>query len=93
MGDGSSTDSSWYENDGVVNTVSMYGPTTGENGGDPTIKYDKNDILIPGQWYWKKINDIDHWNITGHMCDNKKEKISIDFFREQFKILKALPPL
>jgi len=92
-GDGSSTDSTWYENDGVVNTVSMYGPTTGENGGDPTIKYDKNDILIPGQWYWKKINDIDHWNITGHICDNKKEKISKDYFREQFKILKALPPL
>ena len=45
-GDGSSTDSTWYENDGVVNTVSMYGPTTGENGVDPTIKYDKNDILI-----------------------------------------------
>ena len=73
-GDGSSTDSSWYENDGVVNTVSMYAPTTGENGGDPTIKYDKSDILIPGQWYWKKITDIDHWNITGHMCDNKKKE-------------------
>ena len=41
----------------------------------------------------EKINDIDHWNITGHMCDNKKEKISKDYFREQFKILKALPPL
>ena len=25
--DGSKTDSLWYENDGVVNTISMYGPT------------------------------------------------------------------
>ena len=27
--DGTSTDSTWFENDGIVNKKSMYGPTTG----------------------------------------------------------------
>ena len=36
--DGLPTDSSWYENDGVVNTVSMYGPSTGINGSDPIVE-------------------------------------------------------
>ena len=90
-GDGSSTDSTWYENDGVVNTISMYGPTTGINGSDPIVKFDKNDILIPGQWYWKKLEDMDHWNIIGHLCNHKREIISREYFLNQIKIIKSLP--
>ena len=52
--DGSQTDSSWFENDGVVNSISMFGPTTGVNGPDPIIEYDPKDLLITGQWYWTK---------------------------------------
>ena len=47
--DGSKTDTLWYENDGVVNTISMYGPTTGKNGADPIVKYDKADVIKPGE--------------------------------------------
>ena len=54
--EGKQTDSSWFENDGVVNSISMYGPTTGTNGPDPIIEFDPEDLLITGQWYWKKIN-------------------------------------
>ena len=38
-----------------VNTISMYGPSTGSNGSDPIIEYDENKILIPGQWGWIKV--------------------------------------
>ena len=54
--DGSKADSLWFENDGVVNTISMYGPSTGINGSDPLAQYEKGDLLIPGQWYWQKIS-------------------------------------
>ena len=89
--DGSSTDSLWFENDGVVNSISMYGPTTGANGPDPIVKYDKDDILIPGQWYWQKIEGMDHWNIIGHMCNKRREEISKQYFLDQVKILQLLP--
>ena len=46
--DGSPTDSTWFENDGIVNKQSMYGPTTGTNGPDPITDYRENDLLIPG---------------------------------------------
>ena len=90
-GDGSSTDSTWYENDGIVNSVSMYGPKTGVNGSDPIIKFDSDDILIPGQWYWQKVNDMDHWNIIGHLCDDKRSEVSKNFFLGHVQVLKSLP--
>ena len=64
--DGSSTDSTWYNNDGVVNTISMTGPKTGANGPDPIIEYQENDLLIPGQWYTLGPYDLDHWSVMGH---------------------------
>ncbi len=89
--DGLSTDSLWYENDGVVNSISMYGPSTGSNGPDPIVKFDINDILIPGQWYWQKIEGMDHWNIIGHLCDKERQLISINYFLEHAAVLKSLP--
>ena len=52
--DGSKTDSLWFENDGVVNTISMYGPSTGINGSDPLVQYEKGDLLIQGNGIGKK---------------------------------------
>ena len=91
-GDGSSTDSTWFENDGVVNSISMFGPKTGVNGSDPIIKFDTDDILIPGQWYWQKIDDMDHWNIIGHLCNERRKKLSQGFFLDHAQVLKSLPP-
>ena len=89
--DGSKTDSLWFENDGVVNTTSMYGPSTGINGPDPLMEYEKGDLLIPGQWYWQKIPNMDHWSIIGHLGNkrrvDKAEKMIID----HIALLKGLP--
>ena len=69
----------------------MYGPKTGVNGSDPIIKFDSDDILIPGQWYWQKVNDMDHWNIIGHLCDDKRSEVSKKFFLGHAQVLKNLP--
>ena len=45
---GEKTDSTWFENDGVVNTTSMWGPTTGLNGPDTIVPYDSNMELESG---------------------------------------------
>ena len=89
--DGSPTDSSWYENDGVVNTVSMYGPSTGINGSDPIVEYDKNELLMPGQWHWIKINNMDHWSMIGHFKSKGKSTRGRNHIIDHVKILKTLP--
>ena len=89
--DGSKTDSLWYENDGVVNTVSMYGPSTGINGADPLLEYDKTDLLIPGQWYWKKISRMDHWSIIGHLANPKRVTEAKKQLIDHVKLLHSLP--
>jgi len=73
--DGTPTDSTWYENDGVVNTTSMYGPSTGSNGSDPITEYDESELLIPGQWYYIKTPNMDHWSVIGHDF-NSTDRIS-----------------
>ena len=70
--DGSSTDSTWFENDGIVNKVSMYGPTTGLNGPDPIAIYRKNELLIPGQWYVMGEYRFDHRKFAGHSLNNSE---------------------
>ncbi|MFL2983161.1 MAG: esterase/lipase family protein [Candidatus Neomarinimicrobiota bacterium] len=88
--DGNKTDSLWYENDGVVNTVSMYGPSTGINGSDPIVKYEKTGLLMPGQWYWIKILEMDHWSIIGHLGDIARTSRAEKHFFDHIKIIKSL---
>jgi len=64
--DGSATDSTWFENDGIVNTISMSGPTSGASGADPIADYRVGEILIPGQWYFMGITKMDHKRFIGH---------------------------
>ncbi len=45
-GEGDCTDSSWYENDGIVNTISQIGPTTGKNGAETIIKYNNQMDVV-----------------------------------------------
>jgi len=90
--DGSQTDSLWYENDGVVNTISMYGPSTGSNGADPIVEYDEDELLIPGQWYCIKVNTMDHWNIIGHLGSGERMKTSWQVLKIHGNRLKTLPP-
>ena len=90
-GDGSKTDSLWFENDGVVNTISMYGPNTGINGSDPLVQYEKGDLLIPGQWYWQKISNMDHWSIIGHLGNGSRVKKAEKTIIDHITLLKSLP--
>ena len=90
--DGSQTDSLWYENDGVVNTISMYGPSTGSNGPDPIVEYDENELLIPGQWYWIKVCPMDHWNIIGHLGSKERMEAARMVLKAHGNRLKTLPP-
>ena len=89
--DGSKTDSLWFENDGVVNTISMYRPSTGINGPDPLSEYEKGDLLIPGQWYWQKISKMDHWSIIGHLGNKNRVKIAEKVIIDHIALLKRLP--
>ena len=88
--DGSQSDSSWFENDGVVNSISMFGPTTGVNGPDPIIEYDPKDLLITGQWYWKKIDQMDHWSVIGHFGSEEKKMRGFKLIKKHLQLLKTL---
>jgi triacylglycerol lipase len=90
--DGSPTDSTWFENDGIVNTCSMAGPTTGSNGADPIISYDENDLLIPGQWYTLDPIELDHWNIIGHLGNDQSNELAKTILIKQVNRLNKLPP-
>ena len=89
--DGSKTDSLWFENDGVVNTISMYAPSTGVNGADPLLEYDNRDLLIPGLWYWKKLSGIDHWSIIGHLGNADRVTKAKDNLIDHIELLRSLP--
>ncbi len=89
--DGSSTDSTWYENDGIVNTVSQYGPTTGLNGPDPIAEYHPGELLIPGQWYHMKTLHMDHKVLMGHGLKEKDLNSVLTLFSDHSALLWLLP--
>ena len=89
--DGSSTDSTWFENDGIVSKISMYGPTTGTNGADPIATYHENELLIPGQWYVIGEYRSDHRKFIGHgVTPNERDSIKT-LFSDHMSLLWALP--
>ena len=89
--DGSETDSTWFENDGIVNKKSMLGPTTGINGPDPIGNYRKNDILIPGQWYVMGEYKSDHRKFVGHSISKNEYNELIKTYISHLSLLWTLP--
>lgn len=89
--DGSSTDSTWYENDGIVNTVSQYGPTTGVNGPDPIAEYHPGELLIPGQWYHIQTVHMDHKTFVGHGLKDEELNSILTIFSTHCSLLWSLP--
>ena len=89
--DGSPTDSTWFENDGIVNKQSMYGPTTGTNGPDPITDYRENDLLIPGQWYVMGDYKSDHRKFVGHSINQVKFDSLKTIYSNHFSLLWTLP--
>ena len=89
--DGSATDSTWFENDGIVNKISMYGPTSGTNGPDPIAMYRENELLIPGQWYVMGEYQSDHRKFVGHSI-NQSELDSLKIiYSRHMALLWTLP--
>ncbi len=90
--DGTTTDSLWFENDGVVNTVSQKGPTTGLNGADPLANFNPSEPLIPGQWYVMGKLKMDHWKIVGQgRMNGKEEEFILSLYHTHCKRLWNLP--
>ena len=90
--DGTTTDSLWFQNDGVVNTISQKGPTTGENGADPLVYYDSSKSVIPGQWYNMGNIKMDHWKIIGQgKLDTEEEEFLLTLYLDHCKRLWGLP--
>ena len=91
-GNGLVTDSTWFENDGTVNTISMVRPFTGENGPDPMVYYKKEIRLRPGIWNYMGKYKLDHKNFIGFFLDTQE---SVDDMYNRFErhasILYALP--
>ena len=89
--DGSETDSTWWENDGIVNVRSMKGPTSGENGTDPIVPFVANDPLMQGQWYTFGPINLDHYQSVGHML-SKEKRLKLDsLYINHAKLLLSLP--
>ena len=55
-------DSSWFENDGVVNTISMSGPKSGSS--DVILPFD-NQYMYKGAWNDMGLLSLDHGDIIG----------------------------
>ena len=89
--DGNETDSTWWENDGIVNVRSMKGPTSGENGADPIVPFLVNEPLMQGQWYTFDPINLDHYQSVGHML-SKEKRVKLDsLYINHAKLLLSLP--
>jgi len=92
--DSTSIDSTWFENDGIVNTISMIGPTTGLNGSDQIIEYQVNEVFAPGSWYYMGKLTMDHRTLMGHgQISNEVLNNILLLFKEHADRLYALPPI
>ena len=89
--DGSETDSTWFENDGIVNKISMYGPTTGSNGQDPITIYREDELLITGQWYVMGEYQSDHKRFVGHNINQNEFNSLITIYKNHAELLWSLP--
>ncbi len=88
--DGSQTDSTWWENDGIVNYKSMRGPI-GKSKKPLIFSYNDSTKIKPGIWNsFKKIN-LDHYQSVGHMVSKKQRLVVDSLYINHAKILMSLP--
>ena len=55
------------------------------------MEYEKGDLLIPGQWYWQKIPNMDHWSIIGHLGNKRRVDRAEKMIIDHIALLKDLP--
>lgn len=75
----------WYENDGVVNTISQNGPKLGSS--DVIVEFNEED-LNPGIWNHMGKLDWDHGQVIGLNSDWNKVK---EFYLNHAALLASLP--
>lgn len=60
---------SWFQNDGVVNTISTRAPTTGTTA-QPSVNFNWNGAPVKGTWQYMGTWDWDHMDMVGNLCEN-----------------------
>ena len=84
MGAAKDVDSLWYENDGIVNTISMKGPST-----QKIIEYDKTNIMS-GLWMHMGIKYYDHHQILLRRLRSQNKNDLFNLYLEHCKLLYTL---
>ena len=88
IGKSNEIDSSWNKNDGIVNTASMGGPTSGNHGSEPTDMYNG----IPKKGIWQKFEEIhmNHHSIIGTHLSKKKSAQVLKLYKTHCQLLYTL---
>ena len=73
----------WYENDGICNTVSMYGP----NG---SLIKEFDGIPKKGVWQVMPKLNIDHQEVIGHLVNKKDFENIIVLYKNHLGVLGEL---
>ena len=91
MGRYSGADSTWYENDGVVNTNSMIAPTTGDRGPEPWHIY--TGTPVPGIWQYMGNLHMCHLAVIGHELFTRDTSAQEQLFLHHCNLLYQLDPV
>ena len=78
----------WYKNDGIVNTISMYAPTTGKNGPEPATFF--NGIPEKGIWQNIETYHMDHHKIIGANVNKEEANEIFSIYLNHCKLLYGL---
>jgi hypothetical protein len=81
--DNEAPDHTWYENDGVCNTVSMTHPF-----GFPVKTF--NGIPQKGIWQMREKLHMDHQAVIGHAVSKRKFANTIVLYKDHSKLLYSL---
>ena len=84
MGQYSASDSGWYENDGIVNSISMSHPN-----GSKMIPLNVNKP-ITGVWQSVQRLNMDHQSIIGHGVSNKESDTIFALYNKHCQLLYSL---
>lgn len=90
MGRYEPADSTWYKNDGVVNSISMIAPSKGPGETEPWQTY--TGIPVPGVWQFMQYIHMCHMTVVGHSKFKGDEADLIALYQNHCRILYSLSP-
>jgi len=88
LGQSDYADDLWSKNDGIVNTVSMFAPTSGNSGPEPAIIYSGT----PEKGVWQNVNTlhVDHHHIVGGHLSESQSMSVLNIYSQHCRILYSL---